>query len=212
MAATPRDDSVSIVSDEEFVRTVLTWLPGEFQRFHAGPAMVHKLGHCGYILQDVDEEYKWYTDNFNFVPSDIQHLPAQDDVDVIAFMHLDLGEQFSDHHSLFVSRGKSGEADRMHHTSFEVEDFDTQLLGHQWLADRGYRSVWGVGRHILGSQIFDYWRDTSGFTIEHYADGDLVNIHTGTHRSPAGALAVWGPEFPKDFEEDGRKSFARVGP
>ena len=45
----------------------------------------------------------------------------------------------------------------MHHSSFEVHDFDIQSLGHQWLRDKGYDLVWGVGRHVLGSQIFDYW-------------------------------------------------------
>ncbi|KAH7201334.1 putative oxidoreductase [Fusarium oxysporum] len=49
---------------------------------------------------------------------------------------------------------------------------------------------WGVGRHILGPQIFDYCRDPSEFIIEHYTDGDLVNVHTGTKRGTAGPLSV----------------------
>jgi len=179
---------------------------GKFQRFHTGPAMVHKLGHLGYILARWDEEVKWYTSNFNFVPSDVQFDPENEEVDVITFMHLDLGERFSDHHSLFLARAHPGEPDHMHHTSYEVEDFDTQLLGHEWLASKKYFALWGVGRHILGSQIFDYWRDTSGYTIEHYADGDLVNVHTGTRRDRAGPLAVWGPELPKEFSEDGSRA------
>lgn len=170
--------------------------------------MVHKLGHYGFILGNWDVEVRWYTDNFNFVPSDVQHDPENENFDVITFLHLDLGEQFSDHHSLFVARALPGEHDRLHHSSYEVEDFDTQLLGHDWLARKAYKSVWGVGRHILGSQIFDYWRDTSGFTIEHYADGDLVNINTGTKRTPAGALAVWGPELPRDMSADGTREAA----
>jgi hypothetical protein len=28
-------------------------------------------------------------------------------------------------------------------------------------------------QHVLGSQVFDYWFDTSKFMVEHYADGDL---------------------------------------
>lgn len=183
---------------------------GEFQRFHPGPAMIHKLGHCGYIVNRWDEEMRWYTDNFNFVPSDVQYEPSNEDMDVISFMHLDLGDRFSDHHSLFLSRAQPDEQSRMHHTSFEVEDFDTQLLGHDWLNSKGYTSVWGVGRHILGSQIFDYWRDPSGFTIEHYADGDLVNVHTGTKRNKAGALAIWGPELPDLFTVDGTTQVAAV--
>lgn len=45
----------------------------------------------------------------------------------------------------------------VHHSSFEVHDFDIQSLGHQWLREKDYDLVWGVGRHVLGSQIFDYW-------------------------------------------------------
>lgn len=179
---------------------------GQFQRFHAGPALVHKLGHLGYVLRDFDVELEWYTKSFNFVPSDILHDKEAQEIDLLAFMHLDLGEEYSDHHSFFLSRGPPEATDSyLHHTSYEVEDFDTQLLGHEWLAERGWKSVWGVGRHVLGSQIFDYWEDPYGFKIEHYADGDVVNGDTETKRSPLGPLSVWGPELPKDFGEDGTK-------
>jgi hypothetical protein len=47
-------------------------------------------------------------------------------------------------------------------TAHRVHDFDTQKPDHQWLAKKEYKSVWGVGRHILDSQIFDYWWDTTG--------------------------------------------------
>jgi hypothetical protein len=72
----------------------------------------------------------------------------------------------------------SNSTSHVHHCSFEVHDFDTQKLGHQWLAAKKYKSVWGVGRHVLGSQIFDYWWDTTGNMIEHYTDGDLINKDT----------------------------------
>lgn len=170
--------------------------------------MIHKLGHYGFIVAKWDEEIKWYTSNFNFVPSDVLSPPTNKDIDVIAFMHLDLGERFSDHHSFFLSRAPPGEHDRLHHTSYEVEDFDTQLLGHDWLTSKGHKAVWGVGRHILGSQIFDYWRDPNGFIIEHYTDGDLVNVHTSTKRGIAGPLSVWGPEIPAEMTEDGVKATA----
>jgi len=105
-----------------------------------------------------------------------------------------------DHHTFFMT---SGAVSHVHHSSFEVHDFDTQHLGHQWLAQKGYESVWGVGRHILGSQIFDYWWDTTGNMVEHYADGDLVNEDTPIGYGPAGheGLAVWGPEVPSSFLE-----------
>ncbi|KAI4620418.1 uncharacterized protein J4E87_007105 [Alternaria ethzedia] len=55
--------------------------------------------------------------------------------------------------------------------------------------------------HVLGSQVFDYWFDTSEFILEHYADGDLVNAETEVSHVPAGpqALKIWGPPIPGVF-------------
>jgi hypothetical protein len=74
-------------------------------------------------------------------------------VDVMTFMHLDLGDDYSDHHVMFMQRAPPEvKKTYMHHTSYEVADFDTQLIGHHHLAKKGWNSVWGVGRHVLGSQ------------------------------------------------------------
>ncbi|EUC31343.1 hypothetical protein COCCADRAFT_6742 [Bipolaris zeicola 26-R-13] len=177
-----------------------------FQRFKPGPAAVHKLGHYGLCVQNFQEEMQWYTRTFNIVPTDFLYVkvPSEDPVsppqqkDVAIFAHIDLGPGYTDHHTIFLS---SNPTSHVHHSSFEVHDFDTQNLGHEWLAQRGYKSVWGVGRHILGSQLFDYWWDTTGNMIEHYADGDLVNEDTPVGWGEAGdeSLAVWGPEVPKWF-------------
>ena len=165
--------------------------------------MVHKLGHYGFSSGFFDEDIKFYLENFNFTPSDILYDPSNSEMDVLTFIHLDLGEEYSDHHSLFLQRGPPGEKAILHHCSFEVADFDTQLIGHEWLAQRGYKPVWGVGRHILGSQIFDYWKDPSGFKIEHYVDGDVVNAKTPVKRQAAGpdTLSIWGPPLPASFTE-----------
>lgn len=49
---------------------------------------------------------------------------------------------------------------------------DIQQLGVHSLREKGYTQMWGIGRHILGSQIFDY--DSKGFIAEHYTDVDVV--------------------------------------
>lgn len=176
---------------------------GVFQRFKPAPALVHKIGHLGYICCEFDQELEFYTTNFNFVHSDILSHDKFGWVDFMTFMHLDLGEEYSDHHVLFLSRAPPGTTKTsMHHTSYEVADFDTQLMGHRWLEQQKWRSVWGVGRHVLGSQIFDYWLDSSGFKVEHYADGDLVNTGYKNKRSVAGPMAIWGPEIPGDFAKN----------
>lgn len=172
----------------------------KFNRFTPGPAAVHKLGHYGYCVTNFEEMLNFYTKNFNLVPTDFLYVPDESgkNKDVAVFMHVDRGEDPTDHHTVFMAQNPTT---HVHHASFEVHDFDTQNLGHQWLGSQGYTSVWGVGRHILGSQIFDYWWDTTGNMIEHYADGDLVNKDTPIGWMHAGdeSLAVWGPEVPKWF-------------
>jgi len=82
-------------------------------------------------------------------------------------------------------------------------------MGHQWLAEKGYDLVWGIGRHVHGSQVFDYWYDVSHFIIEHYADGDVVNEDTEvTPRSKAGNMAVWGPPVPDIWGHKQKKEVA----
>ncbi|KAH6642928.1 Glyoxalase/Bleomycin resistance protein/Dihydroxybiphenyl dioxygenase [Boeremia exigua] len=166
-----------------------------FQRFTPGPAAVHKLGHYGLCVTDYPSTLAWYTRTFNLAPTNILTAGS---TDVAAFAHIDRGATPVDHHSIFFSTAATS---HVHHCSFEVHDFDAQALGHAWLAKRGYESVWGVGRHVLGSQIFDYWWDTAGNMVEHYADGDLVDEGTEVGWGEAGdeGLAVWGPEVPGWF-------------
>lgn len=66
--------------------------------------------------------------------------------------------------------------------------------------------MWGVRRHLLGSQIFDYWYDPSGFTIEHYTDGDVVNEDNTPERHVVDRLeefTTWGGNIDFDGAFDG---------
>ncbi|QKX61450.1 uncharacterized protein TRUGW13939_08598 [Talaromyces rugulosus] len=171
----------------------------KFQRFTTGPAAVHKVRHFGLCVENFRDMVDFYTTNFNLVPSDFLYVEKEgEEKNVALFAHIDRGDELVDHHTLFFTANGTI---HVHHTSFEVHDYDTQNLGHQWLANKGYISVWGVGRHILGSQLFDYWWDTTGNTIEHYADGDLVNGKPPIAYGPAGdeSLAFWGPDVLATF-------------
>jgi hypothetical protein len=167
------------------------------QRFKQGPAPVHKLGHFGLCVTDFNKAVEFYTSNFNFKPSDFVY-DGKTNHDHTVFLHLDRGKEMVDHHSFFFFQGPKF---HVHHSSFEVFDFDIQMLGHTWLTEKKYENCWGVGRHVMGSQIFDYWFDPSRFMVEHYVDGDLVNDETPTSRTKAGPgnLHVWGPEVPATF-------------
>nr|OQO24356.1 hypothetical protein B0A51_06640 [Rachicladosporium sp. CCFEE 5018] len=168
---------------------------GEYTRMKEGPSLVHKLGHMGYTTDNWDATSAWYQQQFNFVPTDMLHAPGNTALDVAVFFRLDCGKTYVDHHNFLLARGdRPGTS--VHHSSFEVEDIDTQFMGHQWLEKKGHEPVWGIGRHVHGSQVFDYWYDPSHFIIEHFADGDVVNEDTEILRAEAGHMAVWGPPVP----------------
>lgn len=66
------------------------------------------------------------------MPSDFMRVDDSAEPDgkkeVAFFGHIDRGEAYVDHHSFFMSFNPTG---HVHHCSFEIHDFDTQLLGHQ---------------------------------------------------------------------------------
>src|SRR5271157_2377851 len=84
------------------------------------------------------------------------------------------------------------------HISFECREFDDLGMGYITMVDKGHTHRWGIGRHLYGSQVFDYWTDPAGFHVEHYVDGDLVNDDNPTRKYPFGrdTLLQWGPAFP----------------
>lgn len=158
------------------------------------------------MVQDFEKQFAFYTRNFNLIPTNVLYVPGVDDKtsNVGMFAHIDRGDELVDHHSIFLtSLPPDHTQPHVHHCSFEIHDLDTQELGHFWLAKKGYKSVWGVGRHILGSQIFDYWWDPNGFMVEHYIDGDVVNKETPVSFELAESAkdAAWGPDVPSTFLE-----------
>ena len=173
---------------------------GRFHRFQPGPAPVYKWGHYGVTYPDGGYQvmYDWYTTTLALAPSDVVY---EGDKPITVFFHIDRGEDFTDHHAFFFKRTKPGLKPHVAHSAFEIHDFDVQQMGHDHLMSSGYNICWGVGRHVLGSQVFDYWFDPSNFIVEHYADGDLVNEHTPVSHEQAGphTLAVWGPPVPEVF-------------
>ncbi|KAH7083602.1 Glyoxalase/Bleomycin resistance protein/Dihydroxybiphenyl dioxygenase [Paraphoma chrysanthemicola] len=174
---------------------------GEVRRFTLGPSRVHKVGHYGFAVPKAKfaETRDWYTRHINMKPTDSSFDPVSGK-DENCFIHIDLGQEYTDHHSFFLS-AIDGNATYCHHSSYEVNDYDEQTIGHHWLEKKGWTNCWGIGRHVLGSQIFDYWFDGSGNIVEHYLDGDLVNEDTPERRIPADldSLFVWGPDLPLAF-------------
>ena len=163
---------------------------GALQRVARGPSPVKRLGHVVLRVADFRRSEAWYKSRFGFLSSDEVYVGDPGNV-VTAFLRCDRGQAYTDHHTfLCVGLGPVG----FDHAAFEVEDIDAVMAGHDHLARAGYAHHAGVGRHVLGSQVFDYWRDPWGHVLEHFTDGDLLNRdhETGRH-DPATALGTqWG--------------------
>lgn len=167
-------------------------------RAPAAPATIARLGHFVLHVRDHDETMAWFKARFNWLDSDYFLPPGQDGPIVGTFVRLDLGKQLVDHHfALILQSDWVG----VHHSAFEVIDLDAVMASHDYLIEQGYASDVGVGRHLLGSQVFDYWKDPFGFRIEHYTDGDVVDadFKPGKFNGTASETTQWGNRPPLEF-------------
>ncbi len=148
---------------------------GELRRVTKGPAHVMRLGHVVLGVADFRRSEAWYKDRFGLLTSDeVQAAPG---MAIGAFLRCDRGEIPCDHHTIFLLQ-RPGPPGYMH-AAFEVADVDDLMAGHAHLQAAGARPAWGVGRHLLGSQVFDYWLDPWGHEIEHWTDGDQLRASDG---------------------------------
>jgi len=169
------------------------------QRPPRQPAAVQRLGHLVLQTTTYRQTLDWYLEHLGLIVSDFLYYRGQRERGpVMSFIRCDRGATATDHHTLALVLGP---ANRYVHSAYEVADLDALAAGGEFLRERGYRRSWGIGRHIQGSQIFDYWRDPDGFLVEHYADGDLFDctLEPGWAPMTASGLAQWGPPATKDF-------------
>ncbi|MGF6637926.1 catechol 2,3-dioxygenase-like lactoylglutathione lyase family enzyme [Paraburkholderia sp. MM5496-R1] len=172
---------------------------GHVNRVPAGPSHVVRLGHVVLKTVDFPAMLRFYEGILGFQVSDSYYAQKPNQT-VAAFLHCGLGSTFTDHHTIALLGLGAKERD-FDHSAFEVIDWDDLSTGNGFLAAKGYRHSWGIGRHVQGSQIFDYWRDPFGNKVEHWTDGDIVNESTpvGHEALSPDALAQWAPPLPPDF-------------
>ncbi len=169
----------------------------ETQRPPLRASSVLRLGHCAMNVLEFRAVTRWFMDTFGLIPSDIQVL--DDNKPVLTFLRCDRGDTPTDHHTVVVVQSVENSYS---HAAFEVIDLDDVAMGQQYLMSQGHKHAWGVGRHVLGSQIFDYWRDPWGDKVEHFCDSDLFTADhpTGVSKFSTASLYQWGPSLPGDFE------------
>jgi len=170
---------------------------GELFRIERGPSHIKRFGHFVIMSKNFDKALGWYRETLGFRCSDDVYAGETTHI-VGSFNRLDRGDDYVDHHAFFCIRGdKSG----LNHLSYEAADIDDIMVGHEHLQTKGYRHMWGIGRHRIGSQFFDYWCDPWGRVHEHWADTDVLNARTPGNlvERGDGLLGPWGQPIPEEF-------------
>ncbi len=148
-----------------------------------------RLAHMLVFTRDIPQAIKFYGEVLGLRLSDRSG-------DMIAFMH---GIHGSDHHMIaFVKSEGPG----LHHLSWDVPSINEIGLGATQMADRGFTSGWGLGRHVLGSNYFHYVRDPWGSYAEYSSDIDYIPVDhdwKAADHPPEDSFYVWGPTPPEDF-------------
>jgi hypothetical protein len=163
------------------------------------PTRVQRLGHVVVQTTKYIEALNWYLNHLGMIVSDFCFYPGQRERGpIMSFIRCDRGQTPADHHTLAMALGP---ANRYVHSAYQVCDLDALAAGGEYLTEREYFRSWGIGRHIQGSQIFDYWRDPEGFLVEHFADGDMFDntLEPGWAPLASSGLYQWGPPPSKDF-------------
>lgn len=167
------------------------------QRPEATPVL--RIGHFVLWVPDALSEITWFTDHFALCPADYICAPAEPEpITVGTFLRFDRGAEFVEHHCILINKSKHFGC---HHSSYEVLDLDAVAAGHDHLVAKGWTLDAGVGRHYLGSLIYDYWQDPFGNRIEHYTDTDVINDAYVPVRFVGGAheTTQWGMAPPDTF-------------
>jgi catechol 2,3-dioxygenase-like lactoylglutathione lyase family enzyme len=171
---------------------------GELMRPPKGPSRVKRIGHGVMATPKLRETVRWFRETLGFICSDDVYAGSKENI-IGSFNRCDRGKQYVDHHVFFaVVNERAG----LNHLSFEVQDIDDVFLGHEHLRRGGkYEHMWGIGRHLLGSQIYDYWADPWGRVHEHWSDTDRLNVTTRSNLLPVeeGFGSQWGERAPEKF-------------
>jgi catechol 2,3-dioxygenase-like lactoylglutathione lyase family enzyme len=174
---------------------------GELFRLKRGqPTPVKRLAHVVMGSPVARATTDWFQETLGTISSD-EIVAGPNKTFIGSFMRVDDGDEYVDHHAIFIV---ATPIVGLQHISFEVPDVDAVMADHHYLKGLGrYEHMWGVGRHLLGSQIFDYWSDPFGYFHEHWADSDRLNASTPTNIWDASdsMITQWGEDTPEHFKK-----------
>jgi catechol 2,3-dioxygenase-like lactoylglutathione lyase family enzyme len=157
------------------------------------PSAPRRVGHVVFGTTDVKASRDFYVDGLGFKVSDAVGNG------LAYFLRCS-----SDHHNLLISPSP---VPCMNHYAIEMDDVDAiGLAGTRVLQERPDCGVTGIGRHVVGANLFWYLLDPAGGMFEFFADMDQItddaHWEAAVRRDdwePRG-IAAWQPSPPEaDF-------------
>jgi catechol-2,3-dioxygenase len=155
------------------------------QKFQSKGIVPYKLGHVAFHVTDVKHVTKFYCDVLGFRESDWMG-------DFFSFLRCG-----PDHHTINLMETGSN---RHFHTAFELRDWAHLQQACDLLSLRGYKLLWGPGRHGIGHNLFAYHRAPNGLITETFAELDRMNEELGYfeprpwHRDNPQRPKVWAKD------------------
>jgi AAHS family 4-hydroxybenzoate transporter-like MFS transporter len=151
------------------------------------PAPSH-LGHVGLFTPDFEADARFY-----------QRLGFRISDRISEFGLFLRGTGSIDHHNLFlIQRDRPG----LNHLNMRLADVDELGVGMSFLERRGWRPVWGTGRHLFGSHMFGFFDNPAGSYLEFTCDEDYIlddnawqPIEVDPRTTP---ITMWGPMLPDE--------------
>jgi catechol 2,3-dioxygenase-like lactoylglutathione lyase family enzyme len=86
----------------------------------------------------------------------------------------------ANHHSLAFGQARDGQP-TFNHAAFEMRDWEAWMRAVFFAGERGIKRVWGPGRHVFGNNLFSYYKDPEGNTVEYTAEVEQI---TDPNRKP----------------------------
>jgi hypothetical protein len=198
VAGQKRVEPIKVARDEHNTAREPGRRVGRVMRLGKSPTSIQRIGHGVLSSPKVIETVAWFRETLGMIRSDDVYVGEKDNI-IGSFNRLDRGDAYVDHHVFFCNHNtRAG----LNHVSYEVQDIDCVFQDHEYIKRLGkYDHMWGIGRHLLGSQVYDYWCDPWGRVHERWADTDRLNAANGGNLLSAeeGFQSQWGDRPPDRF-------------
>lgn len=148
----------------------------------SAPHRPRSIGHIVLYVPDLASARDFYIDRLGFRLTDSYR-------DRSCFLRADGSH---DHHNLFLIK-REDIPGGLHHVEFHVGDFNEVMMAGRRLTEKGWKTLVGPGRHVLGSNYFWYFKTPCGGAMELACDMDYVtdDWQPGEWEYSPDVIAAW---------------------